>query len=53
LLIIPQQQKAIIYRIDGTSEEVQGFNGNSLRGEDVFARVRINIGCTVWLMEHV
>lgn len=34
-LINPQHQKAIIYRIDGSTEEVIGFAGNILSGEDV------------------
>jgi Uma2 family endonuclease len=34
-LIIPQQEKVIIYRINGTTDEVVGFAGHSLSGEDV------------------
>jgi Uma2 family endonuclease len=34
-LIIPQQEKVIIYRLDGSTVEIDGFAGNTLSGEDV------------------
>lgn len=34
-LIIPQQEKTIIYRADGNTVEIDGFAGNTLSGEDV------------------
>jgi Uma2 family endonuclease len=34
-LIIPQQEKAIIYRQDGSTVELNGFAENTLHGEDV------------------
>lgn len=34
-LIIPQQEKTIIYRADGNTVEINGFAGNTLSGEDV------------------
>jgi Uma2 family endonuclease len=46
-LIIPQQQKAIIYRIDGTNEEVQGFNGKSLSGEEVLPGFEMKLDALV------
>ncbi len=46
-LIIPQQEKAIIYQIDGNTKEVNGFAGNILNGEDVLPGFELKLDALV------